>query len=214
MSGKSRVNLIIIILLILVIATETCFFVLQYNNLQHIRRAYAVSEEEKMQLKTELEATRTKLSRQEELYLQILKEKESLNAEMNELRSDLSSSEQLLRKTQLEKQVLSDEARKNREALAEALEKLRLFEGKINNLQESKASLEARLEALRELRGRIREFRRAEYLKKIEEKKEIDRIKLEKGNRGLVIKNGQSTLTGKRAVELDKIIIKAPPQAQ
>ena len=214
MGEKSRVNFVIVILLILVIITETVFFVMQYNNLQQIRQAYSVSEEEKMHLRTELEETKTKLSRQEELFGQILKEKEALNAELNDLRLELSQSEQLLRKSQLEKQVFADDARKSREALAAAREKLRLLEGKISNLQETKASLDARLQSLRELRGRIRELRRDAYLKKAETQKEMDRVKLEKGNRGLVIKGGQSTLTGKRAVELDKIIITVPPQAR
>jgi chromosome segregation ATPase len=214
MGKNNRFNLAIIIFLILFIITETVFFVMQYNNLQQIRQAYSVSEEEKLHLKTELEETRTKLTRQEELFGQILREKEALNAEVNNLRMELSQSEQQLRKSELEKQVLSDEARKSRQALNDVLERLRLLEGKISDLGETKASLEARLEALRELRGRIRDLRRDAYMKKVEAQKEMDRIKLEKGNRGLVIKNGQSTLTGQRAVELEKIIITAPPQSQ
>lgn len=214
MGKKNRLNFIIILLLIVVIATETIFFVMQYHSLQQIRQAYSISEKEKIQLSTELEETKTKLSHQEELFGQILKEKEALTVELNNLRSELSQSEQLLRKSQLEKQVFADDARKSREALAVVRERLRLLEGKITNLQEVKASLEVRLQSLRELRGRIKELRRDAYLKKVETQKEIDRVKLERGNRGLVIKSGQSTLTGKRAIELDKIIITAPPQAQ
>jgi chromosome segregation ATPase len=214
MGEKNRLNLFVILVLVLVIVTETVFFVMQYNSLRQIRQAYFVSEEEKIHLRTELEETKSRLSRQEELFGQILKEKESLNAELNNLRLELSQSEQLLRKAQLEKQVMSDEARKNREVLAVVREKLRLLEGKITSQQEIKASLEVRLQSLRELRSRIRDLRRDAYLKKIEAQKEMDRVKLEKGNRGLVIKAGRSTLTGKRAVELDKIIIKVPPQVQ
>ncbi|MFA5362043.1 MAG: hypothetical protein WC335_02180 [Candidatus Omnitrophota bacterium] len=187
---------------------------MQYRSLQQIRQAYSVSEKEKTQLKAELEEIKNKFSHQEELFGKILKEKEALNAELNDLRLELNQSEQLLRKSQLEKQVFEDDARKAREALAAARERLRLLEGKIIGLQEVKASLEVRLQSLRELRGRIRDLRRDAYLKKVEAQKEMDRVKLEKGNRGLVIKDGRSTLTGKRAVEIDKIIITVPPQAQ
>lgn len=214
---KIQINQLILITLIVFSIAGTICFLFQFLSFQKTRsslqQALSISEKERIKLKAELEQTKAKLlTQQDELYAQTSKEKEALNLELSELKLTLKQTEELLKQAKNEKQVSKDEVKGINRALVALRENMRLLEGKINNPNETKLALETRLQGLRELRTRIKNFKREAFLNKVRAQKEIDRIKLEKGNRGLVTKDGQLTLTAQRAIELEKIIIKAQPE--
>jgi chromosome segregation ATPase len=199
---KLQINALILFTLIALSIIEAIALVVQYIDFQ---QRLAVSEKEKINLKTELEELRTKLLSQEELYN---KEKEASNLELNELKLILSQTEESLNRFRNEKRVLEGETERINGELILLKENARLLEGKINNLGEIKLFLDVKIKALKELRQRIKNFKKQALLNKIRVQRELDRIKLELGNRGFVIKEGESTVDTKRAVELEKIIIK------
>lgn len=206
---KIQINQLILLTLIMISITGTIALVTQYRAFQEerysMRELLNITRNENLKLKQELESTKVKL----ELYNQVLKEKEDLQQELNELKSTLKETQDLLTQAKGDKDILATGAKQFSSELKSLLNQMRLLEGKIGGLDEIKLALQARIQSIKELRGRIRNFKREAFLNKVKVQKEIDRIKLEKGNRGLVIKNGQPTVSTQKTIELEKIIIKA-----
>ena len=67
-----------------------------------------------------------------------------------------------------------------------------------------------RRNAKRELLRNIRALQTKLRVEKRRIQKELDRIQLEAGNRGYMVRNGKTTYVADSAVELDKIIIRSP----
>lgn len=212
---RIQINRLILTILIFLSIIEAISLVVQYVEFQRIRASLeqrlVISEKEKLNLRTELGEARTKLLSQEEFYNQVFKEKETLNLELNDLKLTLSQLEELLNQARNEKQVLEGQAKKTNRELVSLKQNARLLEGKINALDEVKLFLDTRLEVLKELQQRIRNFKREALLNKIKAQAELDRVKLELGNRGFVTKSGKSTVNTQRAIELEKIVIKVLP---
>lgn len=212
---RIQINILILTILIFLGIIEAVSLIVQYVEFQRIRASLeqrlVISEKEKVNLRRELEEARTKLLSQEELYNQVFKEKEALNLDLNELKLTLSEFEELLNQARNEKQLLEGQAKKANRELVSLKENARLLEGKINALDEVKLFLNMRLEVLKELQQRIINFKREALLNKVKAQAELDRVKLELGNRGFVTKDGKSTVNTQRAIELEKIVIKVLP---
>lgn len=227
-AALKRIPINQIILILLIAASVVGAITLVAQSLSFQKERYSLQEilnltrAESLKLKQELKSTKQELeSTQQELesirqklglYNQALKEREDLQAELTELRATLSSTQDLLTQAKADKDILAKDAKKFGQELKFLQDQTRLLEGKIEGLDEIKLTLQTRIQSLRELRGRIRNFKREAFLNKVKAQKEIDRIKLEKGNRGFVKKDGQSTLNAQRMIELEKIIIRAKPE--
>lgn len=209
---KFQINALILFTLIALSITEAIAFVVQYIDFQRIRASLeqrlAISEKERLNLKKELDEIKTGFLTQEELYSQIFKEKEIVDLELKDSKLILKQIKELLDQAKDEKQVLEKEVGSITKRLVSLEKESRILEGKIKNLDEINLFQDKQSKALRELRQRIKNFRRQAFLNKVKAQAELDRIKLQLGNRGFVIKDGKSTVDTQRVIKLEKIIIK------
>jgi chromosome segregation ATPase len=206
--NDSQTNRLLVIILVLSILAGTVAFVVQYLSFKKerasLQQAVIASENDKVELKTKLDnEIKAKLLSQE----RALKEEEALNLELNKLKSTLEQAEKLQAKTEKEKESMQAALESIKNEMISLKESKRILEGKINNPKEAKLAREARLQSLKELRTRTKNFKIEALLNKKRAEREIDKIKLEKGNRGFVIQGGKATLNAKTEIKLEKIIV-------
>lgn len=122
-----------------------------------------------------------------------------------------------LKQEQEARQLLELELRAAKDQLQKVIAELKDISSKLSNseknnlaLLEEKQKLEAKLHSLKELKEAIRqvkaEYRREkaqQYLAKKESQKEIDAQKLAQGNRGFLVRDGQSTHQPKVKIEVE-----------
>ncbi len=82
-------------------------------------------------------------------------------------------------------------------------EEVRLWEGKIKNLDEKKMVLKRKAQSMQELNKRVNDL-------KTKAQKEIDAVKMQLGNNGYLTKNGKTTFSREKAVQLEKIVVTHP----
>ena len=101
-------------------------------------------------------------------------------------------------KEELEKKItaLQTENIQFSNELMELRGQLRAFNGEIIDQEEGEAVIALYRDRLKLVKKRMKYFRKKAHLAKIEAQKEIDRIKLIRGNNGYVVKDGQSYQPG------------------
>jgi chromosome segregation ATPase len=188
-----QVNRILFGLLLILFFVGAIFFYYQWDM---VKKAFVAAEKENVLLKEELTKTQVKLQQKDSELTSITKEKDDLQVKMSQLEGVLAQLKQ-------DKKVLEEEKVRLNNEMASLKESLRLWEGNISDLKEVNLVLEKRTKGAQELRKRILDL-------KAKIQQEIDRFKLELGNRGYITKEGKPTLSQKREIELEKIIIKRP----
>jgi len=127
-------------------------------------------------------------------------EKEALTKEITTLKEQLVQINGLLNQAVQEKQALQTEKDSLFAELALLKEDLRLWEGKIDRLDERRMVVERRGKGMRELAKRLKTLR-------IKAQREIDTAKLALGNHGYMTKEGKNTFARDKVVELEKIVV-------
>jgi chromosome segregation ATPase len=116
---------------------------------------------------------------------QELKEKQLLQNNLNEASEQLQGAQEELLKVKTELENTQNE-------LNIVNEKLSGVEKENQALLEEKNRLEAKLHSLKELKEAIRQVKLEDFQQKVEQQKEIDAQGVAGGNRGFLIKDGQS----------------------
>ena len=124
------------------------------------------------------------------------KEKAELENEMALLADDIRVLKDLLEKAQLANKDLTDDNIVLILEVSNLKEELRLWEGKINSIDEAKYVKTMRKSSIREVKKRIVKFRK-------EARERIDRINYILGNKGYLVQDGESTLS-KESIERRK----------
>ncbi len=127
-------------------------------------------------------------------------DKNTLMGELVEMRARLKEAENLLQQAQLEKTSLKEENAKLSKTISDLKDELRLWEGKINSLDEKKLAMQKRSQSLKELRKRLWDL-------KIKTQQKIDKIKMQLGNNGFLTKAGKSTFSREKTIQLEKIVV-------
>lgn len=150
----------------------------------------------------DLEQTRGQLSRER-------KQKEELQEELSQTQDQLIMVQAELEKTKNELSIVSQKLALAEEDNGKLLQAKKELEDKITLLAQEKQILEARLHSLKELKAAIRQVRleiRQEQIKKYlarkKQQEEIDALKLARGNRGYLTKEGKSLYQSKLDIEV------------
>jgi chromosome segregation ATPase len=133
------------------------------------------------------------------------RDKEVILAELQEVRAKLNKAEETIAEETRKKEILESQNQRLNREINSLKEELRLWEGKINNIDEKKLVLERRNRGTKELCQRIWDF-------KLKAQKEIDQIKMALGNQGYLTKTGKSTFSREKIVKLEKIVVTNQPK--
>jgi chromosome segregation ATPase len=162
-----------------------------------IRQDLVASEKEKELLKVELEQTQQKIEEQKVLLEQVTAEKDKFFAESEDLKGKLALLQENFDKAKIDNDRLVKE-------VGDLKEDLRLWNGDIKDLKEIKLVVNRRRRSVSQLRSRVWDIK-----EKIQQ--EIDRVEMEMGNQGYLVKDGKPTpVPG--SIELEKIIVTRPLQ--
>ena len=208
--SKTAINRIIFILFVVLIAGAIYYFVHINKIMNQLERRLDYSEGERFRLQTDLDASRSIIDSQKTQLQSAEEEKQALEQELDDLEVQLLQVQELLNNEKQRTQALEIDRQKLQAALTDAQEEIRLWRGEIVSLDEVSTVLAKRKSAKRQFVKNIRTLREKVYQEKIKLQKEVDRMQLEKGNRGYLTRNGKPTSVSKDAVELDKIIIRSP----
>lgn len=208
--SKTAINRIIFVLFVVLIAGAIYYFVHINKIMNQLERRLDYSEGERLRLQTDLDASRSIIDSQKTQLQSAEEEKQALEQELDDLEVQLLQVQELLNNEKQRTQTLESDRQKLQAALTDAQEEIRLWRGEIVSLDEVSTVLAKRKSAKRQFVRNIRTLREKVYQEKIKLQKEIDRMQLEKGNRGYLTRNGKPTSVSKDAVELDKIIIRSP----
>lgn len=130
-------------------------------------------------------------------------DKDTLMGELVQIKAKLAETQELLNNTTQENEALKEKNTALNKDVERLKEELRLWEGKINSLDEKKLVAEKRKQSIRELGRRIHQLK-----KKAQE--EIDKIKMELGNQGFITKGGKTTFSREKIIQLEKIVVTHP----
>ena len=197
---KIEINFTVLIAVLIVISAAAVGACMQYVSLHKVQQA----------LQAQLEAANSALVKANEDKTKLTTQRDELNAEINELNLKTKQLQELLNTSDSDKKALQTEIDALKSESAKIKEEIRLWEGKIGDLDEVDAIQAKRNKAAIELRQRIRELKRQAQDK-------IDKLKSEFGNKGYAIKQGQPTPSWEkdlvinaktRGIELKKIIVR------
>ena len=157
----------------------------------------------------ELKETRGRLKENQIHLAQVIKEKEDLQDELDVTQGQLATVKENLEKTQNELNIVNQKLSTEQEDNGKLRQEKQDLEQKVSSLTQERDTLEARLHSLNELKAAIRqvkieihEQKVQEFLARIKHQQELDAQKLQKGNKGFIVKDGKSLFTPKVDIEV------------
>lgn len=205
--SKVTLNRVIFIVLAVFIVSAVVYVYRLSDVIQRLQKNLNDSEKERILLEVGLQRTNKQLETQRAKYETLAQEKEALQRELDDFNVRVLELQELLGKEKQANEALVSEQEQLHQEISELQGEIRLWEGKITSLDQVDTVIAKRTESKRELQSNIRALRVELQKEKQRVEEEINRIKLEKGNRGYMTKNGTSTFTAESAVELERIII-------
>ncbi|MFA4991404.1 MAG: hypothetical protein WC569_02370 [Candidatus Omnitrophota bacterium] len=153
-------------------------------------------------LARDLVETKTALKKSQEQIAQEKIEMAQLKEELRDTREQFLKTDEQLRNVRVELVLLNRKIGFARKDNAELRKAKRELEQKICLLAQEKASIEARLHSIVELKKAIREAKAEIYEKKVKAQKQLDARELANGNRGFLFKDGKSLYQPKVKIEV------------
>lgn len=198
---KGNMNKGVLILLVAAIVLAAFSIAYQHKIIRSLKRALSSAQSERVSV--DLGQLGDKLKDKKGTFVPVAYDKDTLMGELVQIKAKLAQTEDLLKQSQQEKESLREENAALNKTIAGLKEEVRLWEGKINSLDEKKLVLDKRNRSLKELRKRIWDL-------KVKAQREIDKIKMELGNRGFLAKGGKSTFSREKIIQLEKIVVIHP----
>jgi chromosome segregation ATPase len=198
---KGNVNKGMLILLISATVLAVFLIIYQQKIIRSLKAALSSSQGEKISV--DLGELGNKLKDKKGAFVAVNYDKDTLMGELVQIKAKLAETEGMLRQAQEEKSSLEEENAALNKTINGLKDELRLWEGKINSLDEKKLAVGKRKQSLRELNKRIWEL-------KSRAQREIDNIKMELGNHGFLTKGGKSTFSREKTIKLETIIVTHP----
>lgn len=208
--SKTTLNRIIFILVTVMLVSAVVYSYRLSEVIQRLQQNLTKSEQERIGLKISLEHSRDRIQAQQQMYAALAQEKEALRLELDDFNVRVLQLQELLSKEKQANEALLSDHEQLHQEISTLQGEIRLWEGKITSLDEVDAVVAKRTESKRELQKNIHALRAALQKEKQRIQAEINRIQLENGNRGYMMKNGEPTFTSESAVELERIIIRQP----
>ncbi|MCK9615254.1 MAG: hypothetical protein M0R48_07120 [Candidatus Omnitrophica bacterium] len=200
-SKKANMSKGLLIILISAIVLGAFLIVYQQKIIRSLRRALSSAPSERVSV--DLGQLGDKLKGKKGAFVAVSYDKDTLMVELAQIKAKLNATEDLLKQAQEEKEFLKEENAALNKTVAGLKEELRLWEGKINSLDEKKLFTARRSQSIKELSKRIWDL-------KVKTQREIDKIKMQLGNQGFLTKGGKSTFSREKIVQLEKIVVTHP----
>jgi len=198
---KGNMSKGVLILLVSVIVLAVFLVIHQHKIIRSLKEALSSAQNETVNV--DLGPLGNKLKDKKGTFALVKYDKDTLMGELLQIKAKLAETEGLLRQAQQENESLKEENAALTGAIAGLKEELRLWEGKINSLDEKKLVIKKRNQSLRELSKRIWDL-------KTRAQREIDKIKMELGNQGFLTKGGKTTFSREKIIQLEKIVVTHP----
>lgn len=198
---KASINKGVTVLLAIIVLLGIVFIVYQQKIITSLKEALTSASSET--IKVDLGPLEEKLKSGKGTLVVVGKEKDAIMLELAEIKAKLKETQELLNQAQSENKILKEDNSVLKAKIEGLEDEIRLWEGKIKNLDEKKLVLRKRTQSIRELNKRVWDL-------KVKAQKEIDAIKLKLGNLGFLTKDGKTTFSREKTVQLEKIIVTHP----
>ncbi|MDD4183518.1 MAG: hypothetical protein PHT53_06850 [Candidatus Omnitrophica bacterium] len=198
---KGNMSKGVLILLISAIVLAAFLVIYQHKIIRSLKEALSSTQGETVNV--DLGPLGDKLKDKKGAFVPVKYDKDTLMGELVQIKAKLNETEGLLRQAQQEKESLKEENATLIEAVDSLKKELRLWEGKINSLDEKRLVIGKRNQSARELSKRIWDL-------KTRAQREIDKIKMELGNQGFITKGGKTTFSREKTIQLEKIVVTHP----
>jgi len=191
----------VVILLIAAIVLAVILVVYQHKIIRSLKRALSSAQSERVSV--DLGQLGDKFKDKKGTLVAVNYDKDTLMGELIQVKAKLAEAEGMLRQAQEEKESLKEENAALNKAVADLKEEVRLWEGKINTLDEKKLVIAKRNQSVKELRKRIWDL-------KVRAQREIDVVKMRLGNQGFMTRSGKTTFSREKIIQLEKIVVTHP----
>jgi len=191
----------VVILLIAAIVLAVILVVYQHKIIRSLKRALSLAQGERVSV--DLGQLGDKFKDKKGTLVAVNYDKDTLMGELIQVKAKLAEAESMLRQAQEEKESLKEENAALNKAVADLKEEVRLWEGKINTLDEKKLVIAKRSQSVKELRKRIWDL-------KVRAQREIDAVKMRLGNQGFMTRSGKTTFSREKIIQLEKIVVTHP----
>lgn len=191
----------VVILLIAAIVLAVILVVYQHKIIRSLKKALSLAQGERVSV--DLGQLGDKFKDKKGTLVAVNYDKDTLMGELIQVKAKLAEAEGMLRQAQEEKESLKEENAALNKAVADLKEEVRLWEGKINTLDEKKLVISKRNQSVKELRKRIWDL-------KVRAQREIDAVKMRLGNHGFMTRSGKTTFSREKIIQLEKIVVTHP----
>lgn len=156
------------------------------------KQLYQDSQEQLTSVSKELEATKLILAQTEELLAQVRHGGSDLKREV--AASAFNEAAVLKAKEELTEKVAMLEYERNdmNEKIKQLQEQLQYYEGNIKNIEEGKALIQIYRTRLKIVQSKIKGYKQEAQMTRIAAQKERDKLRLQLGNNGYLVRNGEA----------------------